>query len=101
MKLTLPGCLLLLAVCTPVHAEAIDLQCEDLAKQMIERLGAAGLLASSTGEAADKRPLVIFKPKFLRALIKNLPSLKPSLSYELPLYAHRSIGDTCMHYSGI
>ena len=50
----IPGSLLLLAVCTPVHAEAIDLQCEDLAKQMIERLGAEGLLASSTEDAQQR-----------------------------------------------
>jgi hypothetical protein len=50
----IPGYLLLLAVCTPVHAEAIDLQCEDLAKQMIERLSAEGLLASSTEDAQQR-----------------------------------------------
>jgi|GEM_PF-1423013 len=54
MKFTLPGYLLLLAVCTPVHAEAINLQCEDLAKQMIERLTAEGLLASSTEDAQQR-----------------------------------------------
>jgi hypothetical protein len=50
----IPGYLWLLAVCTPVHAAAIDLQCEDLAKQMIERLGAEGLLASSTEEVQQR-----------------------------------------------
>jgi hypothetical protein len=50
----IPGYLLLLAVCTPVHAEAIDLQCEDLAKQMIERLSTEGLLASSTEDAQQR-----------------------------------------------
>ena len=50
----IPGYLLILAVCTPVHAEAIDLRCEDLAKQMIERLGAEGLLASSTEDAQQR-----------------------------------------------
>jgi hypothetical protein len=50
----IPGSLLLLAVCTPVHAEAIDLQCENLAKQMIERLSAEGLLASSTEDAQQR-----------------------------------------------
>jgi hypothetical protein len=50
----IPGSLLLLAVCTPVHAEAIDLQCENLAKQMIERLSAEGLLALSTEDAQQR-----------------------------------------------
>jgi len=54
MKFTLPGCLLLLVVYMPVHAEAIDLKCEDLAKQMIERLSAEGLLASSTEDAQQR-----------------------------------------------
>jgi hypothetical protein len=51
---SITGYLLLLAVCTPVHAEAIDLQCEDLAKQMIERLSTEGLLASSTEDAQQR-----------------------------------------------
>ena len=54
MKFTLPGCLLLLAMCPPVHAEAIDLQCEELAKQMIERFTAEGLLASSAGDVQQR-----------------------------------------------
>ena len=54
MKFTLPGCLLLLAVCPPLQAEAIDLQCEELAKRMIERFTAEGLLASSTGDAQPR-----------------------------------------------
>jgi hypothetical protein len=58
MKFTMPGCLLLLATCTPVHADAIDLRCEELAKRMIERLTAEGLLVSST-EAAQQRARAI------------------------------------------
>jgi len=54
MKFTLPGCLLLLAMCPPVHAEAIDLQCEELAKQMIERFTAEGLLASSAEDVQQR-----------------------------------------------
>lgn len=54
MKFPLPGCLLLLAVATPVHAEAINLQCEELANRMIERLTAAGLLASSVEDAQQR-----------------------------------------------
>jgi hypothetical protein len=54
MKFTLPGSLLLLAVSTPLHAAAIDLQCEELAKRMIERFTAEGLLASSTGDAQQR-----------------------------------------------
>jgi hypothetical protein len=50
----IPCYLLLLAVCMPVHAEAIDLKCEDLARQMIERLSAEGLLASSTEDAQQR-----------------------------------------------
>jgi hypothetical protein len=54
MKFTLPGCLLLLASCSPVHAGAIDLQCEELAKQMIERFTAEGLLASTAGDVQQR-----------------------------------------------
>jgi hypothetical protein len=54
MKFNLPVCLLLLAVCPPLQAEAIDLQCEELAKRMIERLTAEGLLASSSEEAQQR-----------------------------------------------
>ena len=54
MKFILPGCLLLLAICPPVHAEAIDLQCEELAKQMIERFTAEGLLASSAVDVQQR-----------------------------------------------
>jgi hypothetical protein len=54
MKFTLPGCLLLLAMCPPVHAGAIDLQCEELAKQMIERFTAEGLLATSAGDVQQR-----------------------------------------------
>jgi hypothetical protein len=54
MKFTLPGCLLLLAMCPPVHSEAIDLQCEELAKQMIERFTAEGLLASSAEDVQQR-----------------------------------------------
>jgi len=54
MKFNLPGCLLLLAMCPPVHAEAIDLQCEELAKQMIERFTAEGLLASSAEDVQQR-----------------------------------------------
>ena len=54
MKFTLPGCLLLLATCPPVYAEAIDLQCEELAKQMIERFTAEGLLASSAADVQQR-----------------------------------------------
>ena len=58
MKFTIPGCLLLLTAGAPVHADAIDLQCEELAKRMIERLTAEGLLASSD-EAAQQRARAI------------------------------------------
>jgi hypothetical protein len=51
---TLPGCLLLLAACTPAHAAAIDLQCGELAKQMIERFTEEGLLASSAGDVQQR-----------------------------------------------
>jgi hypothetical protein len=54
MKVTLPGSLLLLAVCTPLHAAAIDLQCKELAQQLIERLDAEGLLSSSSGDAQQR-----------------------------------------------
>ena len=54
MKFTLPGCLLLLATCPPMHAEVIDLQCEEMAKQMIERLDAEGLLSSSAGDVQQR-----------------------------------------------
>jgi hypothetical protein len=57
MKFPLPGCLLLLAVATPVHAEAIDLQCEELANRMIERLTAAGLGLICRGRAARARAI--------------------------------------------
>jgi hypothetical protein len=58
MKFTIPDCLLLFTVCTPVHADAIDLQCEELAKRMIERLTAEGLLVS-TAEDAQQRARAI------------------------------------------
>ncbi len=54
MKFTIPGCLLLLTVYTPVQAAAIDLQCEELAKRLIERFTAEGLLASSTEDAQQR-----------------------------------------------
>ena len=54
MKFTLPGGLLLLAMCPPVYAEAIDLQCEELAKQLIERFTAEGLLASSAADVQQR-----------------------------------------------
>jgi len=54
MKFPLPGGLLLLAICPPLHAEAIDLQCEELAKQMIERFTTEGLLASSAGDVQQR-----------------------------------------------
>jgi len=37
-------CLLLLAIALPARAEGIDLQCEELAGKMIERLSKEGLL---------------------------------------------------------
>ena len=41
-------------VCLPVHAQDIDLECEALANQMIERLNAEGLLVqqADTGRRA-------------------------------------------------
>jgi len=54
MKFSLPGCLLLLATCPPVYAEAIDLQCEEMARQLIERFTAEGLLASSAGDVQQR-----------------------------------------------
>jgi hypothetical protein len=54
MKFTLAPGLLLLAACTAVHAEVIDLQCEELAKRMIERFTAEGLLASSLDNAQQR-----------------------------------------------
>ena len=53
MKSILSGGLLLV-VCTTVQAGAIDLQCEDVAKQLIERLSAEGLL-NSAREGAQQR----------------------------------------------
>jgi hypothetical protein len=35
---------LFMVLCLPAHAQDIDLECEALANQMIERLGAEGLL---------------------------------------------------------
>jgi len=35
---------LFVVLCMPAHAQDIDLECEALANQMIERLGAEGLL---------------------------------------------------------
>jgi hypothetical protein len=54
MKYILAGGLLLLIVCPAAQAAAIDLQCEDLAKQLIERLSAEGLLTASTGDARQR-----------------------------------------------
>ena len=54
MKCTLPGGLLLLMLCTAAPAETIDLQCEELAKRMIERFTAEGLLATSVEDAQQR-----------------------------------------------
>jgi hypothetical protein len=53
MKSILPAALLLV-VCPAVQAAAIDLQCEQLATQLIERLDAEGLLSSSKGDAQQR-----------------------------------------------
>jgi hypothetical protein len=53
MKSILPGGLLLVVGAT-AQAAAIDLRCEDLAKQLIERLSAEGLLTSSKGDAQQR-----------------------------------------------
>jgi hypothetical protein len=52
MKSCLLPVLLFAVACLPAHAQDIDLDCEVLAEQMIERLSAEGLLVP---EAADGR----------------------------------------------
>jgi hypothetical protein len=54
MKFKLLGSLVLLAVYSTAQGAAIDLQCENLARQLIERLNAEGLLTSSTGDAQQR-----------------------------------------------
>jgi hypothetical protein len=54
MKSTLPGSLLLLAASMTAQAAAIDLKCEELARQLMERFSAEGLLNSSAGDAQQR-----------------------------------------------
>jgi hypothetical protein len=54
MKSIVIGSLLLLVACSTAQAAAIDLQCEQLAGQLIERLDAEGLLSSSAGDARQR-----------------------------------------------
>ena len=52
MKYYLSPLFLFFHICLPVHAQDIDLECEALAKQMIQRLSAEGLL---TAESDDRQ----------------------------------------------
>jgi len=53
MKHIPPG-ILLLVFATTAQAAAIDLQCEELTKQLIGRLDAEGLLSASAGDAQQR-----------------------------------------------
>jgi len=44
-------------ICLPVQAQDIDLDCETLAKQMIERLSAEGLLATDAADGQRARAI--------------------------------------------
>jgi hypothetical protein len=45
------------SICLPVHAQDIDLDCETLAEQMIERLSAEGLLAPNAADGQRARAI--------------------------------------------
>jgi hypothetical protein len=54
MKSILTASLVLLVLCTRAQAAGIDLQCEQLTGQLIERLDAEGLLSTSARDARQR-----------------------------------------------
>jgi hypothetical protein len=57
MKFFLIPIYLIAVICLPVHAQDIDLDCETLAEQMIERLSAEGLLVPDPADGQRARAI--------------------------------------------
>lgn len=57
MKSYLLYVLMFLAISLPVHAQDIDLDCEALAEQMVERLSAEGLLVPQAADGQRARAI--------------------------------------------